>query len=203
MFLSHRSLILHYVYPAVADDTNPLYTYASCKANWWFFICKLYASSTSVYNISVGNIYLSVSTKFWGSTDCGVFLWQFMDVQHSKLQYVLGLLLRLGRVDTQVIQSGWTYIKMCYYLLSCLFNFLLYLGSYLLLVKNHFLWWTTSFDFFHSSSGPCPKWWWSVVLITLTAGDQNIGSLPFRTWTWRWLKKVETSSPSLNLVFNQ
>ena len=44
--------------------------------------------------------------------------------------------------------------------------FLLYLGSYLLLV-NHFLWWTTSFDFFQSPSGPCCQWWWSVVLITL------------------------------------
>ena len=52
----YRLLIIHYVFPAVTDDTNPLHTYASCKANWWFPRCKLYVSSAIVHNIGVDNI---------------------------------------------------------------------------------------------------------------------------------------------------
>ena len=35
---------------------------------------------------------------------------------YGPAKYVLGLPPRLGRVDTQAIQSGWTYISMYYYM---------------------------------------------------------------------------------------
>ena len=49
------------------------------------FLFKLYASSAIVHNISVDNIYWSISTEVSDSRDCQIFLWQVMDVQPSKI----------------------------------------------------------------------------------------------------------------------
>ena len=42
-------------------------------------------SSAIVHNIGVDNIYCSILAEVSGSRDCSVFLWQFMDVQSSKI----------------------------------------------------------------------------------------------------------------------